>query len=180
MSNTFLGKLCKHHPELNGLRYASPQHKCPACRKVRKTIWIATNKAQISSSNKLWRETNPGKNTTYNAAWRKKHPERHVASTLAWQRNNREKVNAKSAQYRANKFKAMPIWADKEEIKLAYAIAKRVSLETGIMYHVDHIVPLKSKIVCGLHVPANLQLLTHSANSAKCNKHWPNMPEDKK
>jgi hypothetical protein len=39
----------------------------------------------------------------------------------------------------------------------------------GIMVHVDHVVPLKSDLVCGLHCEANLALMTGKANAAKHN-----------
>jgi hypothetical protein len=44
-------------------------------------------------------------------------------------------------------------------------------------HDVDHIVPLTSKFVCGLHCEANLQYLPSRVNQSKKNRYWPDMPE---
>jgi hypothetical protein len=41
---------------------------------------------------------------------------------------------------------------------------------------VDHVVPLKSPLVCGLHCEANLELIPANDNFRKGNRHWPDMP----
>lgn len=51
-------------------------------------------------------------------------------------------------------------WRDKDRLADLYA-----NLPPG--HHVDHIVPLISEVVCGLHVPENLQYLTASENCRK-------------
>lgn len=79
------------------------------------------------------------------------------------------KNNAKAAQRRAVKLQATPVWADKEKIKEVYRQARKLSKEFGVEFQVDHIVPLQSDIVCGLHCWENLQLLEASLNKSKSN-----------
>jgi hypothetical protein len=108
------------------------------------------------------------------AEWREKNPERRKESERAYLKANPEKVNAKNAKRRALKIKAMPKWANLEKIKFIYSECSNISKLTGVEHHVDHIVPLNSKFVCGLHVHNNLQIITMSENVKKSNQVWPN------
>lgn len=68
---------------------------------------------------------------------------------------------------------AQPAWLDKDQkslISAIYWLAKDLEVITGERYHVDHIIPLKGKTVCGLHVPWNLQVLPSDINLAKNNR----------
>ena len=91
--------------------------------------------------------------------------------------NNKGVGNAKNARRRAIKKKAIPKWYNKESINLIYEECAKVTKETGIVHHVDHVVPLISKYVCGLHSSENLRVITGSENLHKFNTYWPDMPD---
>lgn len=76
------------------------------------------------------------------------------------------------AKRRASKLQAIPMWANKEHIDSIYYLAS-INRKVGYDVQVDHIVPLQSKLVCGLHCESNLQLLQGSDNMTKGNRHWP-------
>lgn len=83
---------------------------------------------------------------------------------------NHSTIIANSAKYRAKKLNATPYWSEFEEIRKIYAEAQRLTEETGIQMHVDHIVPLQGENVSGLHVLANLQVITADENIRKGNR----------
>lgn len=64
---------------------------------------------------------------------------------------------------------ATPAWADLDEIRAIYEESARLTRETGIQHHVDHIVPLNGENVCGLHVQFNLRAIPWNENVAKSN-----------
>jgi len=57
--------------------------------------------------------------------------------------------------------------AGQKEMKRLYLTAQMMSLESDEQYEVDHIIPLQHPEVSGLHVPANLQIVTAVENREK-------------
>jgi hypothetical protein len=105
---------------------------------------------------------------------RKANPEYDRKFKRSWKERNKGKVLADWSEYRAAKLKANAAWADKKYIEDLYTNcreAETVFAEAGIdiKFHVDHIIPLRNKIVCGLHTEHNLQILTAKENAAKSN-----------
>lgn len=64
---------------------------------------------------------------------------------------------------------ATPEWRDKEAITAVYTERDLRSTLSGEPYHVDHIIPIQGKMVCGLHVHNNLQVLPARENLEKNN-----------
>lgn len=91
-----------------------------------------------------------------------------------YQKENIEDYLANSAKRRALFINATPSWSDGEAVKGMYRLAS-VFNRIGLDLHVDHIVPLNSSKVCGLHCESNLQLLSSSDNISKGNRWWPDM-----
>jgi len=81
----------------------------------------------------------------------------------------KEKKNNKTYRYRSKKFSETPILTPEEHqrILLIYKECGRITEETGVLHHVDHIHPISKG---GNHHPDNLQILTATENIRKGNK----------
>ncbi|KKM17938.1 hypothetical protein LCGC14_1670790, partial [marine sediment metagenome] len=87
-----------------------------------------------------------------------------------WHRLNPHK-QAEYAWYRIRQVKqAKPRWANDEEIKKIYQQAKQLTETIGTTHHVDHVIPIQGKNVCGLHVETNLEVILASENYRKSNR----------
>ncbi len=129
--------------------------------------WRAANKDKIRENDKKWREANPEKVKAW--AKRRYRKDEAIARAKKWKARNPGAVNANTASRRAQKKSATPQWADPKAIEAIYKEARRLSEETGTPHEVDHIIPLQHELVCGLHVPENLQILSRSENAKKSN-----------
>lgn len=159
---------------------------CKKCNNVKSInsfgIDAATNtginricKECVNDISGLWKKQNRDALNNYQRAYYYKNIEVMRLKSIEYQKNNKHIVNAYSAKKRASKLLATPKWLtinQLSDIKDFYFAAKQLELETGIKYHVDHVVPLQGKNVCGLHVPWNLQVIPASDNVRKSNKHF--------
>lgn len=89
---------------------------------------------------------------------------------LAWQMQRTPTLRARRAKARASRALRMPAWADAEAIREFYLEAVRMTVKTGVLHEVDHVVPLLGKTVSGLHVECNLQVIPWLENRLKSNR----------
>lgn len=100
--------------------------------------------------------------------------EKCAATRKEWAKKNRPRLTAKQNYRYTSQKKRTPLWLtpeDLQKISDVYQKAAALTSETGVLHHVDHIIPLQGKTVSGLHVPQNLQVLNHIENIRKKNKY---------
>ena len=135
----------------------------------------AVHRDAVLRQKKAYRQANKGTIAQQKKAYYEANKEAIAAKKSAHQKANPHIFNALNAKRKATKLQATPTWADSEAIKGMYQLAA-VFNRTGMNLHVDHIVPLQSDLVCGLHCESNLQLMPASDNISKSNRHWSDMP----
>ena len=117
-----------------------------------------------------------GNYAAYAANNRKNRPEAVAKSQASWHQKNKARRAAYKAGREAAKMCATPAWANQFFIEEIYDLARLRTEYLGVKHSVDHIVPMTSKVVCGLHVEHNLRVIPHRQNISKLNRHWPQMP----
>ena len=81
----------------------------------------------------------------------------------------KEKKRLDKAVYKSRLRKAKPIWANHTKLREIYLNSRELTKETGVVYSVDHIIPIRGKTVCGLHTPDNLCIISLEDNMKKSN-----------
>ena len=136
---------------------------CTSCsterKKERCRSYQFRNKEKVLAKKKEYRQSEEGK--AVSAKYRREYGQRDYAKA------NR----CASEQLRkAHKLRSTPTWFDEEIVQLIYLTAHDIGEQ------VDHIIPLISDKVCGLHVQNNMQIIPAEINLKNSNTWWPQMP----
>jgi hypothetical protein len=133
--------------------------KCTKCNNILPFSEFSTNLSTSTSKSTICKVCDSKKAKIY----REHNTEICINRSKLHYLDNKSDYLARNASRRALKIKATPSWADLLAIKEVYR-----SCPTN--YHVDHIIPLRGDLVCGLHVENNLQHLPAVENLRKTNK----------
>jgi len=143
-------------------------HGHVAERKVANKTCVVCSVAAIAKS----KAKNPKRYHAHAAKWTKNNPDKVMASQLRRNRENPARRNLWTSNYRQAKDKRMPAWLNPGQLAEMEGVYDYCSAlrNAGLDYHVDHVVPLRGKIVSGLHVPWNLQVISGADNVRKGNR----------
>jgi len=160
---------------------------CSKCKNLKKLVDYTADKSQISRVQPICikcqanyaktvkpKQKYTKKQLDHKRNYNREYIKQNKEQSKKYRFDNKEHINAYNMKRKAAKLKRTPSWLTKQDynnIKDYYKLAKIKEQETGIKYHVDHIIPLQGKLVCGLHVPTNLQVITATENLSKSNKY---------
>jgi transposase len=147
--------------------------------------WVEQNRSRARAAEKAWRKKNEeavkerdkkrhseyynknkDKLSRRQAEYRKQNPDKVRAGRAAYKKQNLDKVAASASRRRA-RMRGVPqphSIIEKLMVQNYYEEAARLSKETGVPHHVDHIWPISKG---GPHLPWNLQVITGSENCSK-------------
>ncbi len=141
------------------VEWARQQRQDPAYRarmNAYQSTWKKANREKLREADRIrgfeWRAANPDKERAKAQRYARKHPEVKRAS---WIRRE------------AARTQRLPVWADIAETRKFYEEARRLSEQTGQPHEVDHILPLRGRLVSGLHVHNNLRVVPRRVNRQK-------------
>lgn len=154
------------------MKELSEEQRIKACERSKKH-YEKNKQAKIEYQRK-WREKNREYHRKYSKQWNNANKEAAKLKLQNWYKNNPGKRTYHSSLRKKRIAQATPDWLSAEQlidICTEYEICAWCNEVTGEVYHVDHIVPLKGKNVCGLHVAWNLRVIPAKENMSKGNKY---------
>jgi acyl-CoA reductase-like NAD-dependent aldehyde dehydrogenase len=163
----FTGKPCKYGHTAQ--RYSS-NSECVDCRAAKNVLlkdkqqeWSVKNKDKRNALSRAMYQANAEKQRERSRLKWINNKEKVKATNKAWADKNVGIWNHYAAKRRSALRQRTPSWACMETIKAVYR-------DCPDGHHVDHIVPLRGKTVCGFHSHDNLQYLPAAENQRKFNR----------
>lgn len=127
--------------------------------KLRGASYYAKNKDDIQKKRAKYYIDNPDKKEKRNQRIRDNYS------------GNTEYHVEKSSRRRRNIKQATPSWYDEKAMIRLRKIRNIMKKAHNVSFHLDHIVPINGKNVCGLHWHGNIQIITSCENLKKSNKY---------
>jgi hypothetical protein len=153
--------------------------------RARTRAWAAANKERKRAMDREYGRKNRAKLNEKLRERRRRKPEVYQEIQRRYYAKNREKcderskkwmldhphhVSERSRRLKVSRKQAYVAWASRDAMAALYREAARLTLITGIPHEVDHIVPLTSKVVCGLHWEGNMRVVPRRVNRSKINR----------
>jgi hypothetical protein len=137
-----------------------------------KKNWNSSEKGKLynKQKSKIYRAS--GKTKAAEKKYRDSNKELIAKRVESWRLENFDRKACSQAKRRSIKINATPSWfyeIDELVINEAHHCASLREKTTGIKWHVDHIIPLQGKKVCGLHCWNNIQVIPAKTNLCKSN-----------
>lgn len=149
---------------------AAWQRANPEAVRAAKARHYAKHAEALKEKRRLWYLKNKEAQAARCAKNYEKSGDAYRARTHVWRTENKDKVAAISASRRAKTAMRTPAWfseLDAFVIEEAYRLAQLRSSTLPCTWDVDHMYPLRSKYVSGLHVHNNVQVIPSIMNGRK-------------
>jgi hypothetical protein len=151
-------------------------HRCKPCHIAGTRKWQEKDGGTRHLENcRRYRKENPSKTREQTKSWRARNYERYRENENDWRARNSIAMYARAKARTMKQKRATPPWADRDAIAAIYREKRLLQRQTGLKWHVDHIIPLNHELVCGLHVPGNLRPILATSNLRKHDKFIPEL-----
>ena len=171
LSKYFTGKPCKHGHIAERLVVNGT---CYDCTKLRVAKWQQKNPERVKKNHAAWVERNPGVANKRRKQWYRQNLTRHNQQMKRYFEENPHLRAKLSSIQRAAQNHRTPKWLTDDDFWMMdeiYRLAGLRTASTGVAWHVDHVIPLRGKLVSGLHVPSNLRVVEWKENLTKGNRY---------